>query len=209
MKKIKLVIVDDHKILRAGLRMLFENEKNIEIVGEADNREELLKIIEERPCDIILLDISLNNENGFDIMVELTNRYPDVKIIVLTMHESAQYVKQALKYGAKGYVSKRSADKDLINAIRTVVEGGVFLDPDVAGKLSLEGSTDIRLSDREVQVLNLLVRGFTLKEIAGKLGISDKTVDTYKNRIFEKTKISSKPELLEFAIKHGYFESER
>ncbi|MGB9600338.1 MAG: response regulator, partial [Myxococcota bacterium] len=104
MKKIKLMILDDHRILRAGLRMLLESERLFTIVGEADSGVDMLKILESESCDILLLDITLNNENGLEVMKEIRKRYPEVKIIVLTMHENAQYIKQALKEGAKGYV---------------------------------------------------------------------------------------------------------
>lgn len=204
MKKIKLIILDDHKILRAGLKMLLGSEQNISIIYETDNRKDLFNILQSNPCDILLLDITLNKENGFEIMDEVRDKYPDIKIIILTMHENPQYIKQALKKGARGYVSKRSADRDLINAINTVMSGGIFLDTEVAKKITDEEKSGIQLSEREIQVLSLYVKGFTLKEIANQLGISEKTVDTYKNRIYEKTKLSTRPSLLEFAIKKGY-----
>jgi len=132
---------------------------------------------------------------------------PYIKVVVLTMHENAQYVKQALKLGARGYISKRSADKDLINSIRSVYNGGIFIDSSLKDLFSGsdEKSDSKDLSEREIQVLKYLVQGYISKEIACKLNISAKTVETYKSRIIEKTGLSSRPELLKYAIEKGLF----
>jgi two-component system response regulator NreC len=209
-KKIRVVILDDHRILRDGIKMLLNNEEDIELVSDVGREDELYPVLNARSVDILLLDLTLDEKSGFEVLGRVVENYPDINVIILTMHENSQYIKRALNLGAKGYVSKRCCDRDLINAIRSVSNGGVFIDSSLAKCLATESenSEGVKLSEREIQVLKYLVRGFTGKEIAAKLNISMKTVETYKLRITEKTGISARPELLQYAIKNGLFDPE-
>ena len=209
-KKIRVVILDDHRILRDGIKMLLNNEEDIELVSDVGREDELYPVLNTRSVDILLLDLTLDEKSGFEVLGRVVENYPNINVIILTMHENSQYIKRALNLGAKGYVSKRCCDRDLINAIRSVSNGGVFIDSSLAKCLATEreNSEGVKLSEREIQVLKYLVRGFTGKEIAAKLNISMKTVETYKLRITEKTGISARPELLQYAIKNGLFDPE-
>ncbi len=207
MKTINIMLIDDHAILRSGLKMLINNEKDLKVVAEAGSAKEAIEKLKSLSPDMVILDITLPDMNGIEVVKFIKEKRPKTKIIVLTIHENEYYLKEFLKLGVNGYVTKRSADTELINAIHTARRGGVFVDPALV-KFLIEGNPEKRkkLSPREVEVLKLLVRGYTNKEIALALGISVKTVEAHRKRISEKLEVSSRAELVEFAIKNGLFD---
>ncbi len=221
MSKIKLLLVDDHDIVRAGLKMLFQAEKDIDIVGEANSGEAALELLKHVRPDVVLMDVVMDGINGIETTRRIKVLHPDVAILGLTMHEDQQYFFKMLQAGASGYVPKRAAPDDLVSAIHTVYHGEVFLYPSLAKFLvedflqrqptnaqnvsPLEPDTE-RCSDltpRECEVLLKIADGKTNREIANVLDISVKTVDRHRENIMRKLEIHSRVELVKFAISQG------
>lgn len=208
-KKIRVLLADDHAILRAGLRSLINQETDVEVVGEAgDGHESLSKAVELRP-DVVVLDIAMPNSNGLEAISAMRRAGVESKILVLTMYAEDQYLTQVLRRGGNGYVLKRSADTELMRAIRITHGGGVFLYPS-GTKLRLDDFeiTDHQadpdsLTERERQVLKLTAEGYTNQEIANRLIISVKTVDTYRSRIVGKLNLRHRSELVQYALQRG------
>lgn len=218
MSKIKLLMVDDHEIVRAGLRMLLQAQPDMEIVGEVNNGRDAIAKAKELAPDIVLMDISLPDLDGFEATRQIKRTSPNVAILALTMHESEEYFFKMLNAGASGYVPKKAAPIDLVAAIRTVHEGGVFLYPSVAkalvhdflGRVS-EGSARESfdgLSEREQEVLKWIADGLTNQEIGDKLTISVKTVERHRANIMGKLNLHSRTELVKYAIRKGLIEVE-
>lgn len=206
MKISKILIVDDHAILRSGLKMLISNEKDMKVVGEAADGRCALERFKALCPDIVLLDITLPDMNGLEVARKIRKCDSKAQILVLTMHDNVHYVREFLKVGVSGYVLKKSADTDLIKAIRSVGGRDMFVDPSLAETIVKEyAGSERNLSPREEEVLTLVVKGFISKEIGAHLKISAKTVDTYRRRIVEKLGISSRVELLRYAVKKGLF----
>lgn len=214
MSKIRILLADDHAILRAGLVRLLGEEKDIEVVGEAENgREAVQKALELHP-DIVLMDIGMPVMNGMEATKQIKKRDADVKVLVLTMHDNEEYLFQVLQAGAAGYVLKKAADSDLVNAIHVVSRGDCFLYPSAA-KMVVENYLDKlkhgqeptssfdTLTDREREILTLVAEGHTNREIAENLFISVKTVETHKANIMEKLNLHKRAELVKYAIKKG------
>lgn len=214
MSKIRILLADDHAILRAGLVRLLGEEKDIEVVGEAENgREAVQKALELHP-DIVLMDIGMPVMNGMEATKQIKKRDADVKVLVLTMHDNEEYLFQVLQAGAAGYVLKKAADSDLVNAIHVVSRGDCFLYPSAA-KMVVEDYLDKlkhgqeptssfdTLTDREREILTLVAEGHTNREIAETLFISVKTVETHKANIMEKLNLHKRAELVKYAIKKG------
>ncbi len=214
MSKIRVLLVDDHAILRAGLMRLLEEESDIEVVGEAENgREGVQKVQELRP-DIVLMDIGMPVMNGMEATKQIKKRNQDVKILVLTMHDNEEYLFQVLQAGAAGYVLKKAADSDLVNAIHVVNNGDCFLYPSAAKMVVEDYLEKLRqgqepttsydsLTDREREILKLVAEGYTNREIAETLFISVKTVETHKANIMEKLNLHKRAELVRYAIRKG------
>lgn len=218
MSKIKLLMVDDHEIVRAGLRMLLQAQPDMEIVGEVNNGRNAIAKTKELAPDIVLMDISLPDLDGFEATRQIKRSSPNVAILALTMHESEEYFFKMLNAGASGYVPKKAAPTDLVAAIRTVHEGGVFLYPSVAkalvhdflGRVN-EGSERASfdgLSEREQEVLKWIADGLTNQEIGDKLTISVKTVERHRANIMGKLNLHSRTELVKYAIRKGLIEVE-
>lgn len=213
--KITLVLADDHVLLRAGLKLLLDREPTFAVVGEASDGAELLRLLEDTVPDIVILDISMPKIDGIECIKEIKSRGLKTKIIVLTMHDDENYIREVLGSGAMGYVQKCSVDTELFQAIRQVSLGQVYLNSRDSQNLltTLVKSTWQKpgdddpyavLSAREREVLKMLARGYTLKDIADSLFLSIKTVDTYKTRIMEKLNFSKKSELVSYALRHGF-----
>jgi len=216
--KIRLLMVDDHEIVRAGLRMLLQTQPDIEIVAEADNGRDAVARARELQPDIVLMDISLPDLDGFEATQQIKRALPKTAVLALTMHESDEYFFKMLQAGASGYVPKKAAPTDLVTAIRTVYEGGVFLYPALAKSLvrdyigrATEGSERAALdglTEREQEVLKLIADGLTNQEIADKLTISVKTVERHRANIMGKLNLHSRTELVKYAIRKGMIDVE-
>ncbi len=214
MKKIKVLLVDDHAILRAGLNRLLSEQGDIDVVGEAGNGREGVQKVHELNPDVVLMDIGMPVMNGMEATRQIKKRHRDVKILVLTMHDNEEYLFQVLQAGASGYVLKKAADSDLVNAIHVVYDGDCFLYPSAA-KMVVEdylekiksgqepASSYDALTDREREILALVAEGYTNREIAESLFISVKTVETHKANIMEKLNLHKRAELVHYAIKKG------
>ena len=215
MAKIRILIADDHAVVRSGLRLLINSQRDMEVVGEAkDGREVLPKVRESRP-DIALLDLSMPGGGGLQAIGQLRREEPAVRVLVLTMHDDPDYLRSVLSAGGFGYVVKRSADSDLLSAIRTVSHGERFVDPSIGETLVQEilrdsgpggtggESEEARLSPREREVLGLLAHGYTNTEIAEKIFVSVKTVETYRARLSQKLGLRTRAELVRYAMSRG------
>lgn len=212
---IRIVLVDDHSLFRSGLRLLMKDVPGLEVVGEATNGEEALQVIEDGHPNLVLLDLSLPDISGIELLKKIKQRFPELHVVVLTMHNDAAMVRAALAAGAKGYVVKTAADTELISAIRSVVRGRTVVDVDFSstqlGTLLDESKSgpDVeqdplsRLSKRERQVFDQLALGHTNQTIADDLDLSVKTVETYRARIGEKFGLRSRADLIRFAIEIG------
>ncbi len=215
MKKIRVLIADDHAVLRAGLSRLLNAESDIEVVGEAGDGEEAVSKTVELVPDVLLLDITMPLLGGIDVTRMIKAKNLPVAILVLTMHEDEGYLRAALKAGVLGYIPKKAADTELTSAIRAVHRGEIYLYPSMAKPLveeAIYGSVAHNgmsvdnyelLSQREQEVLRLIAQGYTNQEIAGRLFLSIKTVETYKARLMEKLNINSRAELVRYALQRG------
>lgn len=220
MKKIRVVLADDHVMLRSGLKLLLNGQMGIKVVGEAsDGAEAISKTAELKP-DVLLLDITMPNMGGIDALRIIKEKTPSVSIIILTMHENEAYLLEALRAGASGYVLKKAADNELISAIRAVYGGEVFIPSSltksvvkemVSGSVSREESVDNsqeQLSPRELEVLTMVAQGYTNQQLADRLYLSVKTVETYKARVMEKLNLNSRFELVRYALQHGFLDKD-
>jgi len=213
-KHITVVIADDHAILRAGLRMLLNQQPDIKVVGEAENGEHALEQVRLNKPDIILMDISMPGTGGVEATAEIRRKSPQTRVVILTMHAESAYLDSVLAAGASGYVLKRSLDSDLLKAIRSANEGETFIDSGVAvhlvGKIPGAGphrlaatqAHDI-LSRRELQVLKLVAEGCTNRQIASQAFISVKSVETYRARLLIKLQIKTRRDIVRYAIEAG------
>lgn len=214
--KIKVLIADDHAIMRDGLRALLGSQPDIEVVAEAvDGNEAVLKTRETKP-DLILMDITMPGKNGLEATCEIKREFPDARILVLTMHESDEYFFKMLDAGASGYFVKGGSSNELISAVRTVARGDVFLYPTMAKKLlgdylqrersAAEEENSDGLTSREHEIMKLVAAGLTNQEIANALVLSVTTVQTHRAHIMAKLGLHSRTELVKYAIKRGYIQ---
>jgi len=212
MAKIRLLLVDDHEIVRAGLRMLFQAETDIEIVGEVGSGAEAIEAVGALKPDVVLMDVVMAGMNGIEATRRIKETYPDTAVLALTMHEDEQYFFEMLQAGASGYVPKRAAPDDLVSAVRIVYQGNVFLYPSLAKVLVRRylngGGRDTdplleQLTPREREVLTHIAEGHTNREIATALGISVRTVDRHRENIMSKLNLHSRVELTKYAIERG------
>jgi two-component system, NarL family, response regulator NreC len=203
---VRLVLADDHTLVRQGLRTLLESEGFV-VAGEAADGREAVRLVHAENPDVVVLDIGMPLFNGLGAALELARAAPAVRMIVLTQHDEEQYVTEALRCGVKGYVLKGQAARDLVHAIRRVVAGDVYLSPGVAGALARAYSAPdlpaTTLSLRERQVLQLIAEGDSTKRIAVRLGISAKTVETHRTKLMQKLDIHDTASLVRYAIRRG------
>ncbi len=212
MERIKLMLVDDHEIVRSGLRMLLQAQPDMEIVAEAGSGAEALELIQKYQVDVVLMDVTMPQMNGMEATRQLTACCPTVAVLALTIHEEEEYFFQMLDAGAAGYIPKRAAPEDLLKAIHTVYQQEVYLHTSVATLLvkdylqnrQPDSSTESsNLTDREQEVLILIAEGQTNKKIGENLGISPKTVARHRDNITQKLNLSSRSELTRYAIQKG------
>lgn len=205
---IKVFIADDHAVVRRGIIQILSEEPDIEVVGEAANADEIMAQLYDKDWDILVLDITMPGKNGLDAMLEIKQRKPEIKILILTMYPEEEIAIRALKTGALGYLTKDSVPGELIKAIRKVQLGNRYISSGIAESIALSFEKNKAnlpheiLSDREFQILCLIASGNTLHQIAENLSISVKTVSTYRSRILEKMNMKSNVELAHYAIKH-------
>jgi len=210
---IRVLLADDHAIVRAGLARIVEESGDIEVVAEASDGREALRLVLESPVDVAVIDISMPGLDGLEVAAQLLATYPDLPIIILTMHEEEQYVVRAVEVGVMGYVTKRSAPEQLVAAIRKVYGGARYLTEEAVEMLALRLAKGVSgkspldsLSTRELQVLRQLASGQTNREIASAYNISIKTVDTYRFRLLKKLNLRNNAELSRFAIQNHLIE---
>jgi two-component system, NarL family, response regulator NreC len=215
MKKLRILLADDHKIVREGLQLLIDGQPDMKVVGEAGTGKEVIRAARDLDPDVVVMDLSMPEMNGLQATLALRAEKPALNVIALTVHEDETYLLQLCKAGAAGYVLKRSAGDDLIQAIRTVAAGGRHYDASLANKAlagqlsqgSLVTASDRHeLSPREKQVLINLAWGHSNKEIATELELSVKTVETYKVRISEKLRLRSRTEMVQYALRQGWLD---
>jgi len=218
-KKIRLLLADDHAVLRAGLRALLQAEPDMEIVAEAEDGQQALHKAHETEPDVVLMDLAMPKVGGLPATRRLKEELPEVKVLVLTMYDDETYLRETLEAGASGYVLKRAVDTELLSAIRAVHRGEVFLYPSLTrvlveelmrkgkGRKKERAGYDL-LSQRERQVLMLVAQGYTNQQIADNLFLSVKTVETYRARMMEKLGLRNRAELVRYALRHGLLSAE-
>ena len=208
---IELILVDDHAVVRSGLRRLLELNKRIEVIAEADSGEQAYQFYGELEPDVVVMDISMPGMGGLESARRIIKRYASAKIVIFSMHESASFASQALKSGVKGYVTKTGAPEDLTRAVLEVANGKTFLSAEIAQKIALKALSGQdepihQLSGREFEVFRLLAEGKKVEEIAEMLKISQKTVANYYTTIKQKLGVSSPIDMVRLAIRHGLVE---
>jgi len=212
MGKIKVLIADDHTILRQGIKALLDNQAEIEVIGEAKDGREALTLIERLLPDVILMDIAMPGLNGLEATRRIKKKFPKIKVLVLTMYTNEEYVFQILNAGANGYLVKETAFQDLISAIRAVYRDEAFMSPSISKKVinrymqrvrETNNTTGDILTTREREILQLIAEGSSSKKIAEALFISPKTVETHRTHIMDKLNIHNRTDLVKYAIRTG------
>ncbi|MFL7891571.1 MAG: response regulator [Anaerolineales bacterium] len=209
MKPIRILLADDHRILREGIRALIEVQEDMQVVGEAEDGQETLKMVSQLNPDVVVMDIAMPLLNGLEATRQIRRDYPQAKVLILTMHENEEYIRQVLKAGALGYVLKDAAARDLLGAIRTVHQGEAVLSPAITrlviedylrwGDIRPEDTTN-GLTTREREVLQLIAEGYTNKEIAEILSLSVKTIQSHRTNLMNKLDLHDRGELIKYAI---------
>ena len=205
---IRLLIADDHAIVRSGLKQIFAHIPDFEVIGEASNSNEVMEHVGRDALDVLLLDLDMPGTSGTDLIERVKHRCPDLPILVLSMHNEPGIAMRAIKAGASGYITKNCDLNVLLPAIRKLAAGGTYIDPVMAQRMLFDETPAAQtrrhgsLTDREMQVLNLLVGGTGVNEIAIELGISNKTVSTHKVRLMEKLEVNSMADLVRYAMQH-------
>ena len=217
MAKLRILLVDDHAVVREGMKSLVLAQPDLEVVGESDNGRDALEKARMLRPDIVVMDMSMPELNGALATQQIKHAWPQIKVLALTVHEEPGYLQQFLEAGASGYVLKRAAADELIRAIRAVAAGGLYLDPNVAEK-AMHGlfhprasQSDVspkKLTNREAEVLRLMARGYSFKEIAAKLDLSVKTLATYKTRFMDKLGLQTRAEIVRYALGHGWLDQD-
>ncbi len=213
MSVIRILLVDDHRVLRDGLRSLMEFQPDLEVIGEASDGPTALRMVERERPEVVVMDFTLPGVSGVEATEKIRAAHPLVKVLALTVHEDPGYLRRFIDAGASGYALKQAPAEELFHAIRVVASGGTYLDPALAGKvmsrldrhsrLANPSPNDI-LSERETEVVRLIARGYSNKEVAAQLAINAKTVETYKARSLEKLSLRSRADLVRYAIQRGW-----
>jgi len=213
MRKIRILLADDHKLMRSGLRLLIEQQPDLSVVGEAGDGREAVSMAKSLRPDVTVMDIGMPNLNGIEASLQITHSHPEIAVVMLSMHADESYVLRALKAGAKGYLLKDSAEADLIRAVRAVAGGKSFFSPvvskvlldDYMRKLKRSGAEDAYdlLTPREREILQLVAEGKSNKEVANLLNLSVYTVETHRSNIMQKLNLRGVPELILYAVRKG------
>ncbi|MGB1583852.1 MAG: response regulator [Solirubrobacterales bacterium] len=209
----KVMIADDHGIVRSGITLLLERQPDIDVIGEAGDGAEALQLAIDRRPDVAILDISMPKLTGLQAAREIKQQAPEVNVLLLSMHDDERYLYEALRVGAGGYVLKRAADQDLVRAVRAVNDGEPFLTDDAQRSLvkawmeSGEEPRRDKLTDRELEVVKLIAEAHTNKQIAAILGLSEKTVESHRSNILNKLGMSDRVELVRYAVRRGLIEA--
>ena len=211
--RIRVAIADDHPVVLAGIKALLQAAPEIDLVGEARDGAAALRLVTAERPDAAVVDISMPEMNGLDLARRIAAAVPEARVIALTLHEDRAYVQRMLDAGVRGYLLKRSAAEDLVRAVRAVAEGGLYLDPAVAGKALAEtaatakaAAADGALSPREAEVLRFTARGFSNKEIALRFDVSVKTIETHRSRAADKLGLRSRAEIVRYAAAKGWLD---
>ena len=205
---IRVIIADDHPVVRHGVKRILEEEPDIQVVAEAGNGQELLQKIDQTPCDVALLDIGMPGRDGLDTLAYLRRAYPKIPVLILSVYPEDQFGPRVLKSGASGYMNKETACDQLVKAIRKVCGGGRYVSPSLAEKIAADLAADKalapheRLSDREYQVMRLIASGKTVGQIARELTLSKKTISTHRARILEKMDMKTNAQLTFYAMRN-------
>lgn len=209
----RIVLAEDHKTVREGIKLLVNAQADMEVVGEAGNGSAAITMVREKMPDVVVMDVSMPEMNGLKATRKLKAEFPDIKILTLTRHNDDSFLEQLIGAGASGYVLKQSAPTELINAIRTVGNGDAYLDPSLAGKVmdsyggrGLRGDRRNEVSEREIEVLRLIALGYANKEIASQLNLSVKTVEAHKANAMRKMNMHGRIDIVRFAILQGWLE---
>jgi DNA-binding NarL/FixJ family response regulator len=207
---INVFLADDHAVVRDGLRCLLEAQGDIHVIGDAANGREAVRQVRQLKPDVVLMDIAMPELNGIEATVQVRHTCPDVRVLILSMHSSLVHVREALKAGARGYLLKRSAGVEVVEAVRAVYAEGAYLSQKIAGSLIADYASDKQpenpldaLTRRERQILQLIVEGKSNFEASQSLFLSQKTVETYRSRMMQKLGVTRLPQLMRFAIHHG------
>jgi two-component system response regulator NreC len=209
---VRVLLVDDHAVVRAGLKLLLDAEDDLEAVGEAGSAKDAIFQARALKPDVIVLDVVMPDQSGLDVLPQLLHERPETRVLVLSMQDDPQYVRQAFAAGASGYVLKEAADTEVVSAIREVAEGGRYVHPVLGARLVAAEADEARraeqdpLSEREHEVLRLLALGHTNQEIAKQLYISVRTAETHRAHIMQKLRLTSRAELVRYALDQGMLE---
>lgn len=209
---IKVLIADDHAIVREGLKQILADTRDIVVAGQSDNGVDTITLARKTPCDVLLLDISMPDRSGIEVLKQLKKEFPKLAVLMLSMHREDQYAIRSLKAGASGYLNKQSAPAELVNAIRQVASGKKYISAALAQDLANQIGDDHELplhetlSDREYQTLTMIASGKTVSDIATELALSVKTISMYRSRLLQKMKLRHNAELTHYAIKNHLVE---
>jgi two-component system, NarL family, invasion response regulator UvrY len=209
---IKVLVADDHAVVRRGLREILSSTGDILVGGEAATAPDVLRLVREQRWDVVVLDISLPEGNGLDLTADIRRERPDTPVLILTMHSAQQYAIRAIKAGAAGFLTKESAPDKLIDAVRKIASGGRYVSTELAETLAsvlageASGEPHERLSDREFEILKMLASGKTVSQVASQLALSVKTISTHRTRLLKKMNMKTNAELTHYAVRNGLIE---
>lgn len=200
----KVLLVDDHPLVREGLRARLSAAPGIEVVGEAGNATEAFAVVEQTQPDLVLMDVGMKDINGIELTTELLKRHPHLWVLMLSMYDNPEYVHRALQAGARGYVLKDAPSQDILTAIEAISAGQTFLSPAISGRMSRTQMPRPLLSVRECEILACLAKGYASKQVAKELGVSTRTVETHRQNIKRRLNLESQGELIKYAVERGW-----
>lgn len=200
----RVLLVDDHPLVREGLRARLAGLASLEVVGEAGNAAEAFAVVAETRPDLVLMDVGMKDVNGIELTAQLLARHPTLRVLMLSMYDNPDYVHRALQAGARGYVLKDAPSQEIITAIEAITAGQVFLSSSVSGRMSRSQTPRPLLSQRECEILACIAKGHASKQVAEELGLSTRTVETHRQNIKRKLKLETQGELIKYAVERGW-----